>query len=191
MLGERGLWYKMSWFENSARVPLIVNYPPRFAPRRVKESVSTMDLLPTFLDLVGVPLEPLLPIDGASFYPALTGGRVRDEVIGEYMGEGSISPVVMIRRGKWKYVYSMVDPPQLFDLETDPLELMNLAESTDLKAAAMSAAFAREIVERYNMKELHQKVLQSQRQRRLCWTALKTGRFQSWDFEPEDKAAVK
>jgi choline-sulfatase len=191
MLGDRGLWYKMSWFENSARVPLIVNYPSRFAPRRVKESVSTMDLLPTFLDLVGIPLEPLLPIDGASLYPALIGGRLRDEVVGEYMGEGSISPVVMIRRGKWKYVYSMVDPPQLFDLESDPLELTNLAESTDPKAANASAAFAREIEQRYNMPELHQKVVQSQRQRRLCWTALKTGRFQSWDFEPEEKGAVK
>lgn len=191
MLGERGLWYKMSWFENSARVPLIVNYPSRFAPRLVKESVSTMDLLPTFLDLAGVPLEPLLPIDGVSLYPALIGGRLRDEVVGEYMGEGTISPVVMIRRGKWKYVYSMVDPPQLFDLETDPLELTNLAESIDPKAASVSASFAQEIEEGYNMPELHQKVLQSQRQRRLCWTALKTGRFQPWDFEPEEKGAVK
>ena len=53
MLGERDLWYKMSWFENSARVPLIIHYPAKFAPKRVEESVSTMDLLPTFVDLAG------------------------------------------------------------------------------------------------------------------------------------------
>ncbi len=38
MLGERGLWYKMSFFEGAARVPLIVNAPRRFAPRRVAQS---------------------------------------------------------------------------------------------------------------------------------------------------------
>ena len=191
MLGERGLWYKMSWFENSARVPLIVHYPQHFQPRRVKESVSTMDLFPTFLELAGSRLEPLLPIDGQSLYPALLGCKLRDEVIGEYMGEGSISPVIMIRRGRHKYTYSLVDPPQLFDLKSDPQELRNLAESTDPQIAAVSAKFANEVLEKWDMQALHQKVLQSQRQRRLCWTALKKGRFQPWDFEPEEKGSEK
>ena len=53
MLGERGLWYKMNFFEGSARVPLIVHHPKRFAPRRVAEPVSLVDILPTLTDLVG------------------------------------------------------------------------------------------------------------------------------------------
>ena len=191
MLGERGLWYKMSWFEGSARVPLVVHAPGRFAPRRVKASVSTMDLLPTFLDLVGAKLDPLLPLDGASLFPALVGAPLRDEVVGEYMGEGSVSPVVMIRRGCWKYVSSLVDPPQLFDVEADPRELRNLAGSQDAKLQAVEREFAAEMKLRYDLPKLHQKVLQSQRQRRLCWGALKTGRFQPWDFEPEDKGSEK
>src|SRR5579871_5757378 len=178
MIGERGLWYKMSWYENSARVPLIIHYPQHFEARRVKESVSTMDLFPTFLELAGSLLEPLLPVDGKSLYPALVGHGLKDEVIGEYMGEGSISPVIMIRRGRYKYTYSLVDSPQLFDLESDPQELENLADSSDPKIINVFAGFSKEVSEKWNMHALHEKVLQSQRQRRLCWIALKKGRFQ-------------
>ncbi|HLF90333.1 MAG TPA: choline-sulfatase, partial [Anaerolineales bacterium] len=51
MLGERGLWYKMSFFEWSARVPLLFHAPGRFAPHRVKQPVSLVDLLPTLTEL--------------------------------------------------------------------------------------------------------------------------------------------
>ena len=53
MLGERGLWYKMTFFERAARVPLILHAPRLFAARRVPQSVSLVDLLPTFADLAG------------------------------------------------------------------------------------------------------------------------------------------
>ncbi|KAL4779710.1 alkaline-phosphatase-like protein [Aspergillus varians] len=149
MLGERGLWYKMAWYENSARVPFIVNAPKRFAPARISENVSTMDILPTFADLVGAPLIKGLPMDGVSLVPYLTGedGPKTDTVLGEYMGEGTQSPLVMIRRGQWKFVYSLIDPPMLFDVKNDPLEKVNLvaglpdpsrASPTDLKAAAFA-----------------------------------------------------
>ena len=50
-LGERGLWYKMSFLEPSAHVPLIVWAPKRFAARRIGEPVTLADILPTFVDL--------------------------------------------------------------------------------------------------------------------------------------------
>lgn len=128
MLGERGLWYKMVWYENSSRVPMIINAPKLFTPKRVPENVSTLDLLPTFVDLVGASLIRELPMDGVSLMPYLTGGEGlrTDTVLGEYMGEGTQSPVVMIRRGRWKFIYSLIDPPMLFDLEADPDEKINL-----------------------------------------------------------------
>ena len=43
MLGERGLWYKMHWFEMAARVPLLVYAPGQFKAGRVSAAVSTAD----------------------------------------------------------------------------------------------------------------------------------------------------
>lgn len=129
MLGERGLWYKMNWFENSGRVPLLVHAPGRFSPRRVKENVSTMDLMPTFVELIGSNVSPDLPLDGVSLVPYITDSQAPklDTVIGEYMGEGTLAPLVMIRRGRYKFVYCPLDPPQLYDLIDDPREINNLA----------------------------------------------------------------
>ncbi len=127
MLGERGLWYKMSFFEHSARVPLFVHYPPRFAARRVTRNVSTLDILPTLVDLVGAKLIPSLPLDGLSLLPHLQGEPGHDTVFGEYCGEGTIAPVMMIRRGDWKYITCPADGDQLFNLRSDPMELFNLA----------------------------------------------------------------
>ena len=101
-LGERGLWFKMSYFEGSARVPMVVYHPQRYAPRRVKESVSTLDILPTFVDMIGAKLDPALALEGRTLAGHLVGRAGHDEAIGEYMGEGTISPLFMIRRGPWK-----------------------------------------------------------------------------------------
>ncbi|KAL4953860.1 alkaline-phosphatase-like protein [Aspergillus filifer] len=152
MLGERGLWYKMAWYENSARVPFIVHAPKRFAPKRISQNVSTMDILPTFADLVGAPLIKELPMDGVSLMPYLTGedGEKTDTVLGEYMGEGTQSPVVMIRRGPWKFVYSLIDPPMLFNVQNDPLEKVNLVSGLPDPSRIMTAdpkavAFAKSV----------------------------------------------
>ncbi|PKY06691.1 choline-sulfatase [Aspergillus campestris IBT 28561] len=138
MLGERGLWYKMTWFENSARVPMIFHAPKRFSPKRIPQNVSTMDLLPTFADLVGAPIIKELPLDGVSLLPYLTGGEGlrTDTVLGEYMAEGTQSPVVMIRRGRYKFIASLIDPPMLFDVEADPEEKVNLAAGLAAKPVA-------------------------------------------------------
>lgn len=188
MLGERDLWYKMSWFENSARVPMIIHSPSRFAPKRVTESVSTMDLLPTFVDLVGGDKSIIRPIDGSSLYDYLVSDNPgKDEVFGEYMGESTVTPVMMIRRGKWKYTTSLVDPPQLFDLVNDPKELVNLAKSTKPEHAQAFAAFKAEAQEKWNFQRIHEDVLWRQRNRRIVWSALQIGAKESWDYQPPSR----
>lgn len=185
MLGERSLWYKMSWYENSARVPMIINYPPKFPPKQVKESVSTMDLLPTFVDLAGGNASAILPIDGSSLFEYLVSDKPgKDEVFGEYMGEGTISPTYMIRRHQWKYTYSLVDPPQLYDLVADPQELTDLAKSNEPQHQKVFADFYAEASAKWNFKQIHKDVLRSQRMRQLAWSALQIGRKESWDYQP-------
>ena len=187
MLGERGLWYKMHWFEGAARVPMVVHAPGRFMPRKVAASVSTIDLLPTFVDMAGGTLEPGLALDGRSLLPHLSGTGGHDEVIGEYMAEGSNAPLVMIRRGAYKFIYSTQDPCLLFDLQADPDELHNLAEAPEHRARM--AALLDEVARRWDMAALHAQVLASQRRRRFVYGALTQGALTSWDHQPHVDAS--
>ncbi|WP_278387816.1 choline-sulfatase [Pseudomonas oryzihabitans] len=182
MLGERGLWYKMHWFEMAARVPLLIHAPGRFAPARVQASVSTLDLLPTFVELAGGQLPDELPLDGRSLLPHLEGRVGHDEVIGEYLAEGTVSPLLMIRRGAYKYIHCELDPPLLFDLQNDPLERENLAASADY--AELLASFQAEVRQRWDLPRLHAEVLASQRRRRFVAAALEQGKRTSWDHQP-------
>ncbi|KAI0096902.1 choline sulfatase [Nemania sp. FL0031] len=200
MLGERGLWYKMSYFESSVRVPLLISDPRRYTPHRVKENVSTLDILPTLCDIVGTQLIPGLPMDGTSLLPHLQGKPGHDTVIAEYTGEGTISPLMMIRRGPWKYITCPTDSPQLFNLDNDPLELVNLAElanktegltADEQEAKAKFEKFEAEAKTRWDFEAITQSVLMSQRTRRLVWDALKVGKFDPWDYNPIDNGTNK
>ncbi|KAI4938608.1 hypothetical protein J4E85_001049 [Alternaria conjuncta] len=184
MLGERSLWYKMSWYENSARVPMIIN-GPNIAPKKVKESVSTMDLLPTFVDLAGGQVDDRLPLDGVSLHEYLVSDKPgKDEVFGEYMGEGTVTPTYMIRRHEWKFTYSLADGPQLYNLVEDPQELHDLATSPEPHNQKMLAKFEAEAREKWDFKTIHNDVVRSQRMRQVACSALKIGRKESWDYQP-------
>lgn len=192
MLGERGLWYKMNFFEPAIRVPLIVNAPARFAPHRVSQAVSLLDLLPTLAELAGAPGahaadSTIPPCEGRSLLPHLHGEGGHDEAFAEYLGEGALAPMAMIRRGRFKFIHSPTDPDQLFDLQADPDELRNLAD--DPAQQERLAAFRAEAAARWDFPALHQRVLRSQRQRRFLFRAEARGRLASWDFQPHEDAS--
>jgi len=184
MLGERGAWYKMSFFEGAARVPLVVRAPALFRPGRVRAAVSTMDLLPTLAGLAhdGDPPGVAGPLDGRSLLPHLSGAPDRDEVVAEYLAEGAIAPIVMIRRGRHKFIHSPADPDQLYDLASDPDERANLA--ADPASATLAGEFRREAAARWDLVALDREVRQSQRRRIAAGEALGIGTQAPWDFTP-------
>lgn len=184
MLGERGLWYKMSFFEWSARVPMLVHAPRRYRPGRVSASVSTLDLLPTLVEIAhsGAAPEYAMPIDGRSLLPHLHGEPGHDEVIGEYMGEGVTAPMFMIRRGDYKYICCQGDPDQLYNLTQDPQERHNLCD--DPAHADQVAALRAEAAQRWDSAAITQTVLTSQKRRRLIAEAHKQGVEPKWDHQP-------
>jgi choline-sulfatase len=179
LLGERGLWYKMAFFDPAARVPLIVSAPGRLAARRVVEPVSLLDIAPTLLDLCG--LESSGDLDGRSLAPALAGTDLVDaDVVAEYLAEGVTSPAVMLRRGRFKYVWCEDDPEQLYDLESDPHELANLAG----EQTALCEQLRGDVGRRWDLPVLHAAVLHSQAERRQVVAGLNKGRPASWNFVP-------
>ena len=191
MLGERGLWYKMSYYESSVRVPMLFSYPKLWKPKHVKESVSTCDILPTLVDIVGSRLIPGFPMDGISCMPHLIGLKGHDNVFAEYMGEGTIAPMMMIRRGPWKYITCPADPDLLYNLEEDPDELIDLTKSEDPKYKKVWDAFVAESKAKWDMKAITEDVLLRQRQRRFCHSALKKGMWTSWDYQVPDDSRDK
>jgi choline-sulfatase len=189
MLGERGFWYKMSFFEGSARVPLIMHAPRRFAARRVESAVSLLDILPTLVEIGhdGGRHEYAGEIDGRSLMPHLAGDGGHDEAFGEYLAEGAIAPIVMIRRGAHKFVLSPADPDQLYNLVADPDELENLAELGE--HAALRASFRAEIARRWDLASLDGAVRESQRRRHMVSSALSLGKLSAWDYQPPRDAS--
>jgi choline-sulfatase len=184
MLGERGLWFKMNWFENASRVPLMVHAPQRYRPRRVSAAVSLLDIMPTLLELAadGKSLHEAVKCDGHSLSGHLTGAGGVDEVIGEFTAEGARAPLMMIRRGTTKFIHTPGDPDQLFDLASDPLEIHNLA-GLELHAARVQA-LRQECASRWQMQIITDAVIESQRRRRYLNDILRAQDV-SWDYQPE------
>ena len=188
MLGERGLWYKMNFFEHSARVPLVMA-GPGVAIGTASNAVSLVDLLPTFIDIGGGDASMLgEPIDGRSLMPLARGEEDPvDEAIGEYCAEMTAHPVFMIRRGALKYIHCDSDPAQLYDLSKDPAERINLASDPAYSNAA--AQFAQEVASRWDSETLRQDIVAAQRSRRALHAAMEAGASEPWDYDPPSDAS--
>lgn len=134
-LGERGLWWKQTFFDESAKVPLILSWPGVLpAGERRAQVLNLVDVGPTLLDAAAAPALP--GADGNSFLAVARDANAPwlDLSFSEYCTDGSArwdngNAVVqrMVRSGNWKLIYYHGYVPQLFNLTTDPQETRDLA----------------------------------------------------------------
>lgn len=137
-LGEHGLWFKKTFFDESAKVPLIVSWPREYpGGQRRAQVVSLVDIARTLLDW-GETREPYRS-DGASLDGILRDAQAPWEnvAIGDFIGVDEMvmatdhpsagRPRRMIRAGRYKLNYFYENAPELYDLEADPGEWHDLA----------------------------------------------------------------
>lgn len=127
--GEHGMWWKESFYEGAASVPMLWSWPGAFrAGAEVDAVTSLLDIGPTLADLAGA--EPLPERRGSSLtgylYPdGDTAGRP-DAAFAETYALGQ-RPARMIRTDRWKLnAYYGYEDCQLFDLQADPGETHDL-----------------------------------------------------------------
>lgn len=186
MLGERGMWYKQTFYEPSVRVPLVIR-APGVAPGRRDRVCSLVDLLPTFLDVAadgGTRVTPVDALAGRSLWPLLHGDARGgpDEAVSEYSSEGVVAPSRMVRRGAWKYFVTRGVPPRLYNVVDDPHELDDRAGQAAF--ADIEHALRTRLLADWNPDDIDARIRASQRRRLfLREVAVRSGAFPPWNYE--------
>lgn len=183
MLGEKGMVQKRSFYEWSARIPLLITYPDqRYAGTVVREPVSLVDLLPTVLDMAGVEGGARLPMDGQSLVGLMDGRDQEPRVaFSEMHSEGVYSTCFMVRKGNYKYNYFHEHGAQLFDLEADPGEWNDLAEDPAYRKIAEELKGL--IFATFDPDALEQELRASLARRFMIQQAIEKQNVR-WDFKP-------
>ena len=191
MLGEHGMWYKRTYRDPSTRVPLLFRGPGVGRSQRLAETVSLVDLLPTFAEMAGLGdwREVQETVDGDSLCGLLRGerGDWKNYALSEYYSEGVCQPMRMAVRGGLKYVYVHGEEPQLFDLDRDPHELENRAD--DPAYGERLVELQRLVHEGWDPAELRARVIESQQRRHVINEAMAQGRPEHWDVQPHFDAS--
>ena len=184
MLSEKGMVQKRTFYEWSARVPLLIRFPDGWqAGTQWNEAVNLIDLLPTFLDLAEIPQRQRLTYDGRSLIGLLDGSDGDNwETYSENHSDSMVEvPCFMLRRGAYKYVYIHGYGDQLFNLEEDPGEWHNLVD--DPAYLSIAEELKARILNRFDPDAIQARVMDSYYKRKMISEAMKCNGT-SWDPEP-------
>jgi choline-sulfatase len=128
MGGHHGFWQKQCFYESSVRIPLIIRSPGYPENIRVQQGVSLVDVLPTFLSVAGAsPVDDLPGMDLLAL--ASSSDPIDCPIFSEYHTFGTENAGYMIKQGRYKYIYYVGYASQLFNIEQDPDEVHDLANS--------------------------------------------------------------
>ncbi len=168
-VGERGLWWKHTFFEESVKVPLIMRLPGVLPAGETRNQVvNLVDLCQTFVEVMGE--TPLPNADGRSFWTVAKNPNASwvDETFSEYCTDqephwtsGRAVQQRMIRSENWKLSIFDQETPLLFDLSADPEERVNRVD--DPGCADLVKQLLERITESWNPAEISSRM----RERRI------------------------
>ncbi|SFC22030.1 choline-sulfatase [Polaromonas sp. OV174] len=128
-LGTRGLWNKSTMYRESTAIPMIAMGEGIPAGKTCMTNVGLADLYPTFLECVGLtPTDEERALPGKSLLTIANEDDDESRVgFSEYHALGSPSAAYMVTKARYKFHYYVGFPAELFDLQSDPEELVNIA----------------------------------------------------------------
>jgi arylsulfatase A-like enzyme/Flp pilus assembly protein TadD len=133
-------------YQSTLRIPLLARGPGIAPGTRVQPTFRIVDVLPTVLDLLGVPAPNPSRFSGVSLAAALRGEAQAVEPV--VYAESLVprlhfgwSDLRVVREGRWKYIRA--PRPELYDLATDPGERTNLVSAQPAREASMRRALQR------------------------------------------------
>ncbi len=138
MMGDQHMWRKCRPYEGSARIPMLLRWPKNLQldakrGQTSSELVELRDVLPTFLDAAEMQKPQIM--DGVSMLNILKGENWRKDLDLEHsqIYEDDNAWVALTNK-QYKYIYfTLTGQQQLFDLKTDPYELIDLASERFIK----------------------------------------------------------
>lgn len=151
-------------YDNSLRVPFFIRWPGVVTPgSRIEETVTFLDILPTFAAIAGVQLPDGVIVRGRNFEPLLRGERIEwdNDLYAEYSTRHqSRTHMRCYRTPEWKLVRDFLNPgrDELYHLTVDPEERSNLIDSDDPEVQRVLARLHDKIIE--NMRAIADPVLE-------------------------------